>query len=136
LLGKNMLHADLTWAGAAGGIISTPRDLQKWVRGVFQGNLLTPKQLKDLTELVSMETGKPVAGATAKDPRAFGLGIGQIFIPGVGRLWFYEGITLGYRTVFTYYPQNDVVITLSLNSQPATDHVGELLTELQNILLK
>ena len=136
LLGKNMLHADLTWAGAAGGIISTPRDLQKWVRGLFQGGLLPAKQLSEMKELVSMDTGKPLPFTTAKEPRGFGLGVGQMFIPGVGRLWFYEGVTLGYRTVFAYYPQNDVVITLSLNSQPENDHIGELLTNLQNVLLK
>ena len=117
LVGKNMRRADISWAGPAGGIVSTPRDLQRWVRGVFGGRILPPKQLKELLTVVSNETGKPIAQATAEDPRAFGLGVAQVYAPGLGLIWFYEGITLGYRAVYFYFPADDLVITVFANSQ-------------------
>ena len=50
------------------------------------------------------------------------------FQPGVGSFWFYEGTTLGYRGVFAYYPKDDLVVAVALNSQPpeGTDAIGPL----------
>ena len=112
-----MRRADLSWAGAAGGVVSTPRDLQRWVRGLFGGRVLPPKQLKEMLELVSLDTGKPIPETTATDPRGFGLGVAAAYAPGLGHLWFYEGITLGYRAVHFYFPKDDLVITVFANSQ-------------------
>lgn len=117
LVGKDMRRADITWAGAAGGIVSTPRDLQRWVRGLFGGRVLPPKQLEEMTELVSSDTGNPIRETTAKEPRGFGLGLAAVYAPGLGHLWFYEGITLGYRAVYFYFPKDDLVITAITNSQ-------------------
>jgi D-alanyl-D-alanine carboxypeptidase len=117
LVGKDMRRADISWAGAAGGIVSTPRDLQRWVRGLFGGRVLPPRQLKEMMELVSAETGKPIAETSAKNPNGFGLGLGAVYAPGLGNLWFYEGITLGYRAVYFYFPKDDLVVTAFANSQ-------------------
>ena len=117
LVGKNMLRSDISWAGPAGGIVSTPRDLQRWVVGLFGGRVLKPKQLKELLTLVSSETGRPIAQTSAEEPRGFGLGVSQVYAPGLGRIWFYEGITLGYRAVYFYFPTDDLVITAFANSQ-------------------
>ena len=35
-----------------------------------------------------------------------------------GAYWFYEGETLGFRTIFAYWPQYDLLITGSVNSRP------------------
>ena len=117
LVGKNMRRTDISWAGPAGGIVSTPRDLQRWVVGLFGGRVLAPKQLNELLALVSSKTGKPIAQTTANEPRGFGLGVSQVYAPGLGRIWFYEGITLGYRAVYFYFPGDDLVITAFSNSQ-------------------
>ncbi|WP_191058082.1 serine hydrolase domain-containing protein [Geminicoccus harenae] len=117
LVGKDMRRADISWAGAAGGIVSTPRDLQRWVRGLFGGRVLPPRQLQEMLELVSSETGKPIRETTAEDPRGFGLGVAAAYAPGLGHLWFYEGVTLGYRAVYFYFPEDDLVVTVFANSQ-------------------
>jgi len=118
LLGRDMSGQNLSWAGAAGAIVSSPRDLAKWVRGLFGGKIIPKKQLKEMTTLVSQSTGKPVKEATPEDPRTFGLDVVQLFRPTTGRLWFYEGETLGFRVIFAYWPQHDLVITAATNSQP------------------
>ncbi len=117
LVGKDMRRADISWTGAAGGVVSTPRDLQRWVRGLFGGRVLPPRQLREMMELVSSETGKPIRETSAKEPRGFGLGLAAVYVPGLGHLWFYEGMTLGYRAVYFYVPKDDLVVTAITNSQ-------------------
>lgn len=136
LVGKNLQRADLSWAGPAGGIVSTPKDLTSWIRHLFAGRVLPPKQMKELLTLVSTKTGKPIDRATAQDPRAFALGLAQMYDPTMGRFWFYEGETLGYRAVFAYYPDDDLVVTVFLNSQPAEDHIVDLMSDLYAIFAK
>jgi D-alanyl-D-alanine carboxypeptidase len=118
LIGRDMSGQNLSWAGAAGAIVSNPRDLAKWVRGLFGGRIIPQKQLREMTTLVSQHTGEPVKEATQDDPLAFGLDVAQVYRPNTGRVWFYEGITLGFRVIFAYWPQHDLVITAATNSQP------------------
>jgi len=83
MIGRDMREADLSWAGAAGGIISTPRDLARWVRAVFDGKILPPEQLEEFLTLVSTKTGEPLAEVTEDDPRGFSLGLVRVTRPEV-----------------------------------------------------
>ena len=56
-----------------------------------------PAQLAQMEQLVSMNTCLPLATTSSADPRGFGLGLAQQFNPELGRFWFYEWETLGYR---------------------------------------
>ena len=120
LMGRDMRSVDLSWAGPAGGIIAPPRELARWIRAVFAGKVLPPKQLAEFLSLVSTRTGAPIAEVTANDNRGFSLGLVRILPPGGERaLWFYEGETLGYRTAFIFSPEADVLVAAAVNSQPA-----------------
>jgi D-alanyl-D-alanine carboxypeptidase len=132
LIGRDMRKADVSWAAAAGGIVSTPRDLARWIRAVFAGEVLPPKQLKAFLSLVSTKTGKPIAKVTEDDPRGFSLGLTRVFKPEVGALWFYEGETLGYRAAFLFSPEDDVLVAAATNSQPsgAEDQLVPMLAKL------
>jgi len=132
LAGKDMRTADVSWTGAAGGIVSTPRDLARWIRGIFGGEVVPPAQLAQMKQLVSTRSGKPIACATAQDPGGFGLGLAQIYHPQLGSFWFYEGTTLGYRGTFAWFPRDDLVLATTLNSQPHEDHVGALMETIYN----
>jgi D-alanyl-D-alanine carboxypeptidase len=118
LLGKDMRLQNMSWAGGAGAIIASPRDLAKYVRALFAGRIIPKLQLHEMETVVDQGTGKPVKEAT-KDHPAFGLDLGQAFNEALGGLyWFYEGETLGYRCIFVYWPQYDLVMTVATNSQP------------------
>jgi len=118
LLGKDMRRQNMSWAGGAGAIISSPRDLAKYVRALFGGRLIPKQQLREMQTLVDQGTGRPVKEAT-KGHAAFGLDLAQAFNVDLGGLyWFYEGETLGYRCIFVYWPQYNVVMTVATNSQP------------------
>jgi D-alanyl-D-alanine carboxypeptidase len=119
LIGKDMRTGNLSWAAEAGAIISTPRDLALWIRALFEKRVIPEKQLGEMTTLVSMKTGLPLGEATPDDPVGFGLGLGRFYRKELGgAYWFYEGETLGFRTIFAYWPQFDLLITGAVNSRP------------------
>ena len=130
LLGTDTRLNSVSWAQGAGGIVSRPIDLTKWARALYVGDLLAPKQRRELESIVSLRSGKTIPTTSLADPLAFGLGVAQFTKPGIGTAWYYEGETLGYRMVYAYFPKYDDVIAVGLNSQPSgkQDHVGELVT--------
>lgn len=132
LLGQDLRLNDMSWAGAAGGIIATPRDVTRWARALYSGRVLAPKQQHELMSIVSLKSGKPISQASASNPQGFGLGVVQAFRPALGRFWFYQGETLGYRMIHVWLPKSDVVFAIGLNSQPPSSqgaYVGKLLEQ-------
>jgi D-alanyl-D-alanine carboxypeptidase len=120
LLGKDMRTQNLSWAGAAGAMISTPRDLDRWIRDLFSRRVFPQQQLDEMTALVSEKTALPISEVNADDPAGFGLNLARMQAPEPGgALWFYQGTTLGFRAIFAYWPQHDLVITAVTNSQPS-----------------
>jgi D-alanyl-D-alanine carboxypeptidase len=80
----------------------------------------------------------PIGSTTAQHPKGFGLGVGQLYKPGLGTFWYYEGETLGYRMLYAYFPKSDLVMAVGLNSQPNAkeDHIGELMITVYETLHK
>lgn len=136
MLKKNIRPFSTSWTQGAGGIIATPHALALWARDMYQGNVVTPVERAQLESLVSTKTADPIARVTPEDPRGFGLGVTEQYIPGLGAFWFYEGVTLGYRMLHAYFPKENVVIAVGLNSQPTKDHVGELIAAITSTLKK
>lgn len=136
LYGKDTRELSLSWTQGAGGIVSTPTDLTHWVRGLYQGAVLKPRQQQELESLVSLKTGLPIADVSSADPHGFGLGVGRDLIPSMGKFWFYQGETLGYRMIYVWYPQSQVVIAVGINSQPNArdNHAPQLLEALTRTL--
>lgn len=118
LLGQDVRDDSVSWMHGAGGVVSTPEDLTHWCRALYSGPMLAPKQRAELFSLVSLKTGKPITATSASEPRGFGLGVAQMTMPQIGTVWFYEGMTLGYRMIHLYFPKQDAVIAFGLNSQP------------------
>jgi D-alanyl-D-alanine carboxypeptidase len=136
LVGQDMRLCDMSWAGAAGGIVSTPEDVTRWVRALYEGGMLAPKQRHELMTIVSIKTGKLIATTTLADPAGFGLGVGQGTRAKMGTYWYYQGETLGYRMVYVWFPKTDVVMAVGANSQPTTNHIGLLIDSLWGVLHK
>ena len=119
LVGKDMRTGNLSWAAEAGAIISNPRDLASWIRALFDKRVIPRRQFEEMTALVSNRTGLPLPEVSADDPAGFGLGLGRAYRKEMGgAYWFYEGETLGFRTIFAYWPQDGLLITASVNSRP------------------
>lgn len=118
LVGRDVSRYSVSWARAAGGIVSTPEDLTRWARALYTGPMLAAKQRAELLSIVSMKNGNPIKRTDLRDPQGFGLGVAQITTPQTGTIWFYKGMTFGYRVLQLYLPRQDAVIAFGLNSQP------------------
>jgi D-alanyl-D-alanine carboxypeptidase len=136
LLGSDTKYNTVSWMQGAGGIVSTTEDLTRWARALYTGPILAPRQRAELFSLVSMKTGKPIAQTSKADPQGFGLGVVQATDPAFGTVWFYQGETFGYRVLYFYFPRQDGVIALGVNSAPTEkdNHAGKLALTIYNTL--
>jgi D-alanyl-D-alanine carboxypeptidase len=136
LVGRDIRGSSISWAQAAGGAISSPRDVDRWVRAIFSGQLVPPKQQAEWLRMVSMKTGEPITDVSAKDTHGFSLGLGRAILGPLGPQWFYEGTTLGYRTLYVWFAEDDIAITVQTNSQPpdGTDKISDAVTALYQIV--
>jgi D-alanyl-D-alanine carboxypeptidase len=128
LFGRDVRDDNLSWAQGAGGIVSTPEDVTRWSRALYRGPLLAPAQRREMMTLVADRTGLPIAATSDDNPRGFGLAVAQVRTS-FATVWYYEGETLGYRVLYAYFPAQDAVLVVALNSQPNAreDRIGTLL---------
>jgi D-alanyl-D-alanine carboxypeptidase len=73
LLGTDTKKYSLGWTQGAGGIISNPKGFDRWVRALFEGDVLQPAQKKELGSLVSIPDAVKIDKTSKEYPRAFGL---------------------------------------------------------------
>lgn len=136
LLGRKIKPFDLSWAGAAGAVISTPADIIKWVRALFiENNILDQQQKQQLTSVISTTSGKPITSTSNTDKEGFGLGVAQVYDDTIGKIWFYEGETTGFRALYIYVPETGIIISAAFNSavNNENDHSGELIRAVYKI---
>ncbi|HEY1618196.1 MAG TPA: serine hydrolase domain-containing protein [Streptosporangiaceae bacterium] len=127
LIGMPMPRLALTWAQAAGGIVSSLADMTTWDRALYSGQLLPRRQQHQLESPVSTATGKPIHRTTLADPRGYGLGVVQEYSRQTGIFWLYEGQAFGARVIHYYFPRTGMSIALAVNSSTITkDHLGDL----------
>ena len=138
IIGRDMREVSTSWAQAAGGAISSARDVDRWMRAVFGGKVVPPKQQDEWMQLVSTKTGAPIAAVSADDPAGFSLGLANSILGPLGAQWFYEGETLGYRTLYVWIAAEDLMITVQTNSQPpeGTDKLSDAVGALYEIVKK
>lgn len=126
---------NLSMAGPAGAIVATTADVAYWIKALFSSNFLPSRQQRELKSLVSMKTGKSITEVSPEDPNGFGLGVVQGYNPKLGKYWYYEGDTVGFRVIYVYHPCNKKAVIIALNSsrfvdESTADHSGDLLLNL------
>jgi D-alanyl-D-alanine carboxypeptidase len=138
IIGRDMREVSISWTQAAGGAISSARDVDRWMRAVFRGKVVPPKQQEEWMQLVSTKTGEPIAAVSADDPGGFSLGLGNSILGPMGAQWFYQGETLGYRTLYVWVAAENLMITVQTNSQPpeGTNKLGDAVGALYEIVKK
>ncbi|WP_171061000.1 serine hydrolase [Poseidonocella sp. HB161398] len=126
LIGRDVKADDVSWAGPAGGIVGSPRELATWIRALFDGKVLSEASLARFVQPVSLKTGEPIADVTEDDPAGFTLGIVRITGRGLEPMYYYLGMTLGYRVAFLFSPEDDLIVSAATNSQPPEGEDGFL----------
>ncbi|MGD9545407.1 MAG: serine hydrolase domain-containing protein [Methylocystis sp.] len=138
VVGRDVREMSVSWMQSAGGAVSSARDVDRWMRAVFGGKVVPPKQQQEWTELVSIKTGEPIAKVSADDPEGFALGLARKILGPLGAQWFYEGESLGYRTIYVWIADQDLMITVQTNTQPpeGADKLGDAVNALYEIVKK
>jgi D-alanyl-D-alanine carboxypeptidase len=136
IMGHDVSRLSTSWAQAAGGAVAGARDVDHWMRAVFEGHVVPPKQQAEWMSLVSAKSGEPIADVSAEDARGFALGVSKAILGPVGAQWFYQGETLGFRTLYVWFEKKNLMITLQTNSQPdaRADTLKDLLTTIYTIV--
>jgi len=136
LFGRDVRGDSTSWAQAAGGAIATARDVDTWMRAVFGGKVVPPAQQAEWLSLVSTRTGEPIADVTPEDPQGFALGLVKATFAPWGDIWLYQGETLGFRTLYVWFEDDDILVTAQTNSQPDEDenHLREAVIAIYDAL--
>ena len=102
------------WAWASGGIVSTPADLNTFIRGYVGGKLFD--------ERTQAKQRRVVEGGSSEPPgpgkNSAGLGIFR-YETRCGTVWGHTGNTLGYTQFMAASPNGRRSVTVSINSQLA-----------------
>ena len=136
LVGRDVSRDTLSWGRAAGGIVSTTGDMTRWERALYAGRLLPPEQQAELTSLVSVQTGEPIAQTSLADPGGYGLGVAQVTAEGLGTFWTYTGGTWGFRTLHIYLPESGLIIAIGLNSRTVDEQTTALAVAVHDTLVE
>ena len=138
LIGRDVRDLSVSWMQSAGGGVASARDVDRWMRAVFGGKVVPPAQQKEWEELVSTKTGEPISAVSKDDPGGFSLGLAKKILGPLGAQWFYEGESLGYRTLYVWIADQNLMITVQTNSQPpeGTDKLGEAVNAIYDIVKK
>lgn len=124
--GKDVTSDNMSWAFTAGAIVTTTEDLISWWRGLFQKNILPPKQMAEMMTLVaegsskSFRPGKTMPQLSDNDVgKGYGLGIIQNgYGSNIGTVWWHNGSTKGYKSLVMWYPKSNIYMALMINRDP------------------
>ncbi|MBN2306165.1 MAG: beta-lactamase family protein [Anaerolineae bacterium] len=112
---------DMTIAGAAGGLVSTPSDLALFARALFDGTLYANESTLDLM----LDLGDV----------GYGLGIDQNTpLTADFPAWGHNGGTIGYRASLNYLPDYDLVIVWCTNNGDQDPLFGSVLRPVTDTL--
>lgn len=85
---------DMSWAGTAGALVSTPSDLNDFYRKLLTGRLLGAEQLREMKTTVPAYETQP-----GEEPlMRYGLGIYTLRMPNGGWYWGHDGAVFGAGT--------------------------------------
>jgi D-alanyl-D-alanine carboxypeptidase len=105
--GVDITEFDQSFAGAAGEIVSSTADLNRFYRALMTGELLAP------AGLAAMRTVLPSGD--------YGLGVARRQLPGGTTLWGHNGGTFGFETFSWSTAAGDRQVTVATAPRPGHD---------------
>jgi CubicO group peptidase (beta-lactamase class C family) len=119
----------LSWAAAAGAIVSTAAETAKIGQALFQGEFLSPSTLQlmisDNSDLLAGVNRPPGSVPDSLERNFYGLGLESGSIAGIGNFLRHNGATIGWGSELTYLPDHNITATV-LASQPTPTGTSEL----------
>jgi D-alanyl-D-alanine carboxypeptidase len=107
--GKFVMNPQMEWAG--GGLASTPEDLARWTKALYEGKAFRKKET-----LAAMLTGVDAGGGRGGGKGArYGLGV-QIRESAWGPSYGHGGWFPGYLSEVEYFPEHKVAVAVQFNT--------------------
>jgi D-alanyl-D-alanine carboxypeptidase len=106
--GQFVLNPQFEWAG--GGFASTPEDLARWAKALYEGRCHKPETLAQMLTGVDASQGR--GGGRGQK---YGLGV-QIRESEWGPSYGHGGWFPGYRTEVEYFPKHKVAVAVQFNT--------------------
>jgi D-alanyl-D-alanine carboxypeptidase len=96
------------WINSLSGIYyyTTMQSLARWLRGLFDGKVLSEAALREMLDFRGPLTEEGLAG--------YGLGT-ERFMMGPVEMWGHKGSIFGYRTGVYHLVQHDITVALAIN---------------------
>jgi D-alanyl-D-alanine carboxypeptidase len=125
--GTDVTYDNMSWANTAGAIVTTPDDLLVWWRGLFEGNILPPRQMNEMTSLICEGTsarcarGNPMSHLSENVAgKGYGLGVIQSSFASkkTGVVWWHNGSTRGYKAIVMWFPKSNIYMALAISRDP------------------
>ncbi|WP_159620476.1 serine hydrolase domain-containing protein [Arthrobacter zhaoguopingii] len=114
---RDVTEYDSSTAWASGAMVSTPAELNTFMKAVLDGELLEPAELDQM--LTGIPTGdKIIPGNT------YGLGLESSEL-GAGTTWGHNGYIPGYQTINTV-AEDGTAVTITLTALPPAIYDGPL----------
>lgn len=117
--GQDTTNFSFSEPSYAGGIVSTPKDINTYLHALYQSNkLLNKSQLKEFMTLISKKNGKPYVAK--KFPKDFGAGFGVFGYYSKAQksiVYFYQASLDGYQFYYFYNPKTQMYLTFGINSR-------------------
>lgn len=108
---RDVTFDNMSWANAAGAIISNSNDLANWAYALFHNKVLSKDSMQQMLSLVSTKTG-----LNEDNPKeGYGMGIGMRINDKYGKWYGHEGETLGFHAIFMWFPQSDLTLAILAN---------------------
>ncbi len=107
---QDYTEGDLSWGWAAGGVTSTPSELNTFMQAILDGRLLSAESLAEMQTTVS-------AGDKSSGLSEYGLGFRPIELS-CGTAWGHGGGTLAHITTNAALPGGPAA-TIAVNAHPA-----------------
>ena len=131
--GKGVINYSISITNAAGSITSNVKDLNKYLHALFKqdynGNskLLAKAQFEELVSLVDLANGKPLTHRVNKEnTNGYGLGIFASYDSSTNlRFYSHSGQTLGFNSYWSFNPEKNSSVVLSLNSSGFSNNFNE-----------
>lgn len=119
----NVGNLSLSWAGAAGAIVSNTQDLLQFTEALFNGTLLQPESLEQMLDFVEPIRSNAFSG--------YGLGMARLRTT-EGLFYGHTGLTLGFRSSIWYSPDEQFIYADLQNTRRYNNLFTPLLATWEN----
>lgn len=114
------LNENLSWASAAGGVISTGADIAKFSQALFQGELLAPATLQ---RMIHDSSNIELFGSL--ESHRYGLGVESGRLSNIGEFLGHAGATVGWQSDMAYLPDRQITaIALATASENSSGDIA------------